>query len=78
MPLTAERPTVETPLERELSPEVQERLLAYPGKWVALTPDEILAVADDPGTAYREAQDKGVASPILYQVPDTRAGYSYF
>ena len=76
MTLTAERPTSERPLEHEIDPDVQEQLLTHPGKWVALTRSEILAVADDPVVAYKAAQAKGVSSPILYQVPE--AGSSFF
>jgi hypothetical protein len=62
----------------EIEPAVQDELLKHPGKWVALTPSRVIVIRDNPGDAYRDARAAGIDDPILYQVPDTRAGYSYF
>ncbi|MHB8892531.1 MAG: DUF5678 domain-containing protein [Candidatus Limnocylindrales bacterium] len=62
----------------EIEPAVQDELLRYPGKWVALTRSAVIAVRDTSTEAYDAARSAGIDSPILYQVPDTRTGYSYF
>lgn len=62
----------------QIEPEVQEELLRHPGKWVALTRSAVIAIKDTSTEAYDAAVAAGVDSPILYQVPDTRTGYSYF
>ncbi len=65
-------------LNYEIEPSVQKELLKYPGKWAAMTSSEILAIRDTSTEAYRAALDAGVDSPILYQIPDSRHGFSYF
>ena len=62
----------------EIEPSVQEELIKHPGKWVAMTPPGFLAIRDTPAEAYAAGREAGVGVPILYQVPDTRARYSYF
>ena len=62
----------------EIEPGVQAELTKHPGKWAALTRTEILAIRDTSTEAYVAAVEAGVDSPILYLVPDTRSGYSYF
>jgi hypothetical protein len=62
----------------EIEPAVQDELLRHPGRWVALTRSAVIAVRDTSTEAYDAARAAGVDSPILYQVPDTRTGYSYF
>jgi hypothetical protein len=62
----------------EIEPAVQEELIKHPGKWAAVTRSEVIAIRDTPADAYAAARLAGVESPILYQIPDTRAGYSYF
>jgi hypothetical protein len=54
----------------EIEPAVQEELLAYPGKWVALTRSEVLAVSDSASEAYERARQLGVDTPIMYLVPE--------
>jgi hypothetical protein len=71
-----ERPAED--LVYEIEPEVQEQLLQHPGKWAALTASEVIAVRDSPTDALAAAREAGVETPILYQIPDTRSGYSYF
>ena len=68
---------LEQPLEHEIDPKLQEELLKHPGKWVAITRSELLAVSEKAEDAYREAQGKGVAVPILYRVPDTATTYFF-
>lgn len=55
-----------------------EELIKHPGKWVAMTRSRILAIRDTPAEAYAAGREAGVGVPILYQVPDTRARFSYF
>jgi hypothetical protein len=71
-----ERPTKD--LVYEIEPEVQEELLKHPGKWAAITRSKVIAIRDTPAEAIDAAIKAGVDLPILYQVPDTHAGYSYF
>lgn len=68
---------LEQPLEHEIDPKLQEELLKHPGKWVAITRSELLAVADLAEDAYRVAREKGVELPILYRVPDAATAYFY-
>lgn len=70
------RPTED--LVYEIEPAVQEELIKHPGKWAAVTRSTVIAIRDTSTEAYLAARAVGVESPILYQVPDTRAGYSYF
>jgi hypothetical protein len=74
--VTDER-TRDEDLVYEIEPDVQAELLKYPGKWAALTPTKLLAIADTSTEAYKAGRALGVESPILYLVPDHRAGYSY-
>ena len=62
----------------EIEPAVQDELVKHPGKWAALTPSQVIVIRDSSGEAYRDAQAAGFDEPILYQIPDTKAGYSYF
>jgi hypothetical protein len=62
----------------EIAPDVQQELLKHPGKWAALTPSRVIAIAETSTEAYRAARDAGVEEPILYLVPDNRSRYSYF
>lgn len=65
-------------LRFEVEPSVQAELIKPPGKWVAMTRSRILAIRDTSEEAYAAGRDAGVGVPILYQVPDTRARFSYF
>lgn len=71
-----ERPAED--LVYEIEPAVQEELIKHPGKWAAFTRSEVIAIRDTAADAYAAARLAGIESPILYQIPDTRAGYSYF
>jgi len=64
------------PPAHEISPAVQEELVKHPGKWVALTRTAVIEIRDTSTEAYEAAIAAGVESPILYQVPDPRAGYA--
>lgn len=68
---------LEQPLEHEIDPQIQTELLKYPGKWVAFTRSEIVAVADEAADAWEGARAKGVASPILYRVPEGVTAYFF-
>jgi hypothetical protein len=52
-----------------LDPELQQQLLEYQGRWVAITRTELLGAGDAPEEALRLAAERGVAAPILYFVP---------
>jgi len=71
-----ERPAED--LVYEIDPAVQVELQKHPGKWAALTRSKILAIRKTSTAAYAAARDAGENSPILYLVPDSRDGYSYF
>ena len=71
----AERPKTE---EHQIAPELQEELIAHPGKWVAMTRTELLAIEDSPAKAYQAARKQGVETPILYFVPDNRERTYYY
>ena len=62
----------------EIEPSVQAELVKHPGKWASMTRSRILAIRDTSTEAYAAAVDAGVDAPILYLIPDSRSGYSYF
>lgn len=67
MAMAAER------LEHEIDPHLEKELQKHPGKWVAMTHSEILAVGD----SVQEVLEKAHAdSPLLFRVPEGR--HSYF
>lgn len=55
----------------ELPSEQREQLREHQGEWVALSidPVTILAFATSPGKAYDAAQQAGVETPVVYQIP---------
>ena len=65
-------------LVHEIEPSVQDELVKHPGKWASLTRSAIIAIRNTSTEAYAAAREAGIDEPILYQIPDTRAGYSYF
>jgi hypothetical protein len=69
---------MEEPLELELDPQVQVELAAHPGKWVALTRSEVLAVGDSVAAVLKQAAARGYDSPILMRVPDADPAAFYF
>lgn len=69
---------LEQPLENEIDPELQQELLAHPGKWTAITRSRLLAVGSSPAVVLKAAREAGVDSPILYRVPaDSRTTYFF-
>lgn len=62
----------------ELSPELQKKLAALSGQWVAVTPSRLLAHGHDPKLVLKEARRKGVSSPILFRVPEDEASFYFF
>ncbi len=62
--------------ENVLEPSLQRDLLNHEGKWVAMTRAELIAVGDRPEEVLALARERGVANPIVYQVP--RDGDSTF
>jgi hypothetical protein len=76
--MVVEGKTRDEDLVHEIEPAVQAELVRHPGKWAALTRSEVIAIRDTPAAAYAAARSAGIESPILYHVPDPRAGYSYF
>lgn len=58
-----------TDVEYEISPELQQELLKHPGKWVAMTRTEIVAIGRSVGDVLLKAKAHGIDDPILYRVP---------
>lgn len=56
--------------------EVERRLWSYPGKWVAVAGDEIVAVEDTLEKVVRKAREAGHPQPLVRKVPIP--GTSYF
>ncbi len=59
--------------EREFSVDLQNELLAYPGKWAVIYRGRLVFVADDPATAHAKAaeevgSDEGL---LLHHIPGT-------
>jgi hypothetical protein len=67
---------LDRPAERMFSHELEQELLRYAGKWVAVTHDTLLAVGDSPSEVMAEAQAKGVQVPLIHHVP-TSGAYFY-
>lgn len=66
------------PVEREFSIELQEKLVRYPGKWVAISDSDVVAVADDPVSVLDQARSSGAEEPTLHHVPeDTSKAYFF-
>jgi hypothetical protein len=61
-----------------LSPDLQERLLEHPGKWVAMTKTELLGVGGSPDEVLHLAAEKGEDRPILYFVPPKGPSAMFF
>jgi hypothetical protein len=60
-----------------LDPRLQEELLRYPKRWVAITYSRLIAVGDSSTEVYKAAQAAGVKSPILWYVPDPNVSYFF-
>jgi hypothetical protein len=69
VPPVAEAERIEN-LEAEIDPKLDNELLSYRGKWVAITTSRLIAVGESAADVLRVARDHGVESPILYHVPD--------
>lgn len=52
-----------------LEPRLQQELLQYEGRWVAITRSDLIAVGDSADEVIRRSADKGVADPIVHFVP---------
>lgn len=76
--MVTEERTGEEDLVYEIEPDVQAELLRHPGKWAALARTSVIAIRDNAAEAVSAARGLGIDDPILYLVPDTRLGYSYF
>lgn len=74
MTMTVDRPDLTA--ERVLSTELEDELLKHPGKWIAMTPEKIVAIGDDSVVVYKAALKAGVTDAILYRVPE--GGSVYF
>jgi hypothetical protein len=68
---------LEQPLEHEIDPALQRELLKHPGEWVAVTRSELIASSTEVAEVFRLAAERGVASPIVFQVPRDD-GTAYF
>ena len=69
--------TTDEPLQHVLDPDLQIEIQSYPGKWVALTRSELIAVGDTLVDVLREAHDKGHPTPIIHRAPEAMAFYEY-
>jgi hypothetical protein len=65
------------PVQYEIDPALQTLLLSHPGKWVAITRSEIIAIGDDPKRVIEKARAEGATAPILYRVPSESTTYWY-
>jgi len=63
------------PVERVLSPELEQELLTHSGEWVAMTHDRLLASGDDASEVLATARASGEEMPILYRVPEAGVVY---
>lgn len=70
MPKTSAAAEMGPPLEQEIPQELQQEFLKHPGKWVAFTSSEIVAVGDTAGEVLREATKRKISGPMLYHVPE--------
>jgi hypothetical protein len=64
-------PSATEQVEYEVDPDLQERLLEHPGKWVAIAGNDIVAVGDSPTEVLAAAQKGGHRNATLYRVPDS-------
>ena len=62
----------------EIEPAVQQELLKHPGEWAALAPGRVIAIRETSTEAYEAARAAGFDTPVLYPIPDSRSGYSYY
>lgn len=76
--VVAERTVPREQPRYEIEPRLQEKLMEHPGKWVAMTRDELLFVSESPTEAYEEAVKMGVDTPIMYRVPDSHERAYYY
>jgi hypothetical protein len=67
--MVIDNPTRDEAESSVLAPELQRELLAYSGKWVAMTRTELIAAGDSPDIVLHEADERGIKRPILYFVP---------
>ena len=68
------------PAEQIFSSELQDQLGEYPNKWVAVLDSQVVAVADDPGTAYKSAVEEigNNDAIVLHHLPKAeRAAYFF-
>lgn len=49
----------------EIAPAVQRVIAENPGKWLAITVDDVIAIGDSPAEVLRLAHDAGVTDVIL-------------
>jgi hypothetical protein len=75
MAMTQRDVQLEEPLEAEIDPSLQRELHKHPGKWVAMTRHDLLAVGDTPEEALAAA---GIDSPILYRVPTPEEARTFY
>lgn len=62
--------TTDEPIEYVLDPDLQIEIQAYPGKWVAVTRSELIAVGDTLVDVLREALNKGYPTPIIHRISE--------
>ena len=52
-----------------LEPQLQDEILQYEGRWVAMTHTDLIAVGDSANDVAQQAAEAGVDDPIIYFVP---------
>ena len=61
--------TREEIIQYVIAPDLQIELRRHEGKWVAITPTELIGEGDSAEEVIRLASERGIADPILYFVP---------
>ena len=69
-------PEASQAVERIFSEDLERKLLEYPGKWVGIAGDEIIAAGDAPIDVLRLAKKAGQPQVLLHRVPEH--GKAYF
>ena len=70
-----DRPTPQ--VERLFSERLERELLDHPDKWVAITADHIVAVANTPSEALDAARRAGFEEVLFHHVPSDRTVYVF-
>lgn len=64
-------------VESLFTPELERELWNYPGKWVAIVDQEIIAVADTLMGLIQKAREAGHTEPLIHKVPAKDTNYFF-